>query len=84
MDFTTLIGLMAAALTTISFVPQVIHILKTKDTKGISLVMYLIFTAGIVCWLSYGILLNDLPIIVANSITLVLASTILVFKIKRG
>ncbi len=84
MDSTTLIGLLAALCTTVSFIPQVIQILKTKETKGISLGMYIIFTTGITCWLIYGICLNDLPIIAANSITLVLAGTILIFKIKHG
>lgn len=84
MDSTTLIGLLAALCTTVSFIPQVIQILKTKETKGISLGMYIIFTTGITCWLIYGICLNDLPIIAANSITLILAGTILIFKIKHG
>jgi len=82
MNFTTLIGLFAATCTTISFIPQVVQILKTKDTKGISLLMYIVFTLGIACWLVYGILLNDIPIIIANAITLLLASLILIFKIR--
>jgi MtN3 and saliva related transmembrane protein len=84
MDSVTLIGLLAALCTTISFVPQVVQIVKTKETKGISLVMYIIFTSGIICWLTYGIFLKDVPIIVANSLTLALSATILVFKIKHG
>lgn len=84
MDIATIIGLFAATCTTISFIPQVIQIIKTKETKGISLIMYIIFTTGIACWLGYGILLKDIPIIAANTVTLVLATTILVFKIKHG
>ncbi|MBK7183835.1 MAG: SemiSWEET transporter [Bacteroidetes bacterium] len=84
MNFATIIGLLAATCTTISFVPQVVQILKTKNTKGISLGMYILFTFGIACWLIYGFYLGELPIIIANAITLVLASTILVFKIKHG
>ncbi len=84
MDFVTIIGFMAATCTTISFVPQVIHIIKTQDTKGISLSMYSIFTIGITCWLVYGCYLESLPIILANSITLLLALTILILKIKLG
>jgi len=84
MNFATIIGLLAATCTTISFVPQVVQILKTKNTKGISLGMYILFTFGIACWLIYGFYLGELPIIISNSITLVLASTILVFKIKHG
>ncbi|MBL7888154.1 MAG: SemiSWEET transporter [Bacteroidia bacterium] len=84
MDITTIIGLLAATCTTASFVPQVVQILKTKNTQGISLGMYVIFTFGIACWLVYGFYLNELPIIIANSITLILAATILIFKIKHG
>jgi MtN3 and saliva related transmembrane protein len=84
MDFITIIGFMAATGTTISFVPQVIHIIRTRDTKGISLSMYSIFTVGVACWLLYGCLLGSLPIILANAVTLVLALTILFFKIKLG
>ncbi len=84
MNFITAIGLMAAFCTTVSFIPQVLQILKTKETKGISLGMYIIFTTGIACWLIYGICIKDIPIIAANTITLVLAATILIFKIKHG
>ncbi len=84
MTLTTSIGLLAAFGTTTAFVPQVIQIIKTRDTKGISLFMYIIFTIGITLWLIYGLLLNDTPIIIANSITLVLALTILTLKIKNG
>ncbi len=84
MDITTIVGLLAATCTTVSFVPQVVQILKTKNTQGISLGMYVLFTFGIACWLVYGFYLNGLPIIIANSITLILAATILIFKIKHG
>jgi MtN3 and saliva related transmembrane protein len=84
MNFVTIIGFMAAICTTISFIPQVLHILKTRDTKGISLSMYSIFTVGIACWLIYGCLLGSLPIILANAVTLLLALIILIFKIKLG
>jgi MtN3 and saliva related transmembrane protein len=84
MDFVTIIGFMAATCTTISFIPQVLHIIKTRDTKGISLSMYSIFTVGVTCWLLYGCFLGSLPIILANAVTLVLALTILFFKVKLG
>ncbi len=84
MNLTTSIGLLAAAGTTSAFVPQVIQIIKTRDTKGISLVMYIIFTIGIMLWIAYGILVNDTPIIIANVITLISALTILFLKIKNG
>lgn len=84
MDFITIIGFVAATCTTVSFIPQVWHILKTRDTKGISLNMYIIFAIGVFCWLLYGCFLSSLPIIIANSVTLLLALAILVFKIKLG
>jgi MtN3 and saliva related transmembrane protein len=62
--------------------PQAFHTIKTKDTKGISLGMYLVFTFGVVMWLLYGIFLKDVPIIAANTITLVLTAIILVYKLK--
>ena len=79
----SLIGTIAATLTTISFLPQVIKILKTKKTEDISLMMYVTFTTGVGFWLAYGILLGSLPMMIANSITLCLASTILAIKIKN-
>jgi MtN3 and saliva related transmembrane protein len=77
-----LIGYMAATLTTVSFVPQALHSFKTKDVSGISLGMYSIFTLGIALWLVYGLLINAWPIVIANVITLVLASLILALKLR--
>ena len=82
MDWVKVVGYLAAAATTIAFLPQAFHTIKTKDTKGISLGMYLVFTFGVVMWLLYGIFSNDLPIISANAITLVLTIIILVYKLK--
>jgi len=82
MDWIKLAGYLAAAATTISFLPQAFHTIKTKDTKGISLGMYLVFTFGVIMWLLYGIFLKDVPIISANTITLVLTVIILVYKLK--
>jgi MtN3 and saliva related transmembrane protein len=78
----TVIGLIAAACTTFSYVPQAVKTIKTKNTKSLSLIMYVIMTVGIVLWLSYGILLRDLPIIIANIVTLLFAGIILILKIK--
>ena len=75
------IGTLAATLTTASFVPQVLHTLRTKDVSGISLGMYSVLTTGIVCWLVYGFNLGTMPLILANAVTLVLALAILVMKI---
>lgn len=82
MNLTDLLGYCAAMLTTASFVPQAIKTFRTRDVKGISLAMYSSFTAGIALWLVYGVLLGAWPIIVANVITLALASAILVMKIR--
>ncbi|MBP6764480.1 MAG: SemiSWEET family sugar transporter [Rubrivivax sp.] len=75
------LGFAAAALTTGSFVPQALLTLRTRDVSGISLGMYSSFTAGVALWLAYGVALGDWPIVVANGVTLALASTILTTKI---
>jgi MtN3 and saliva related transmembrane protein len=75
------IGYTAATLTTLSFVPQALLSLRTRDVHGISAGMYSIFTLGVALWLAYGWRLGEWPIIVANAVTLLLAATILVTKI---
>lgn len=82
MNLFNFIGYIAAVLTTVSFVPQAMLTIKTKNTKGISLPMYILFTIGVFCWLIYGIHFKMIPVILANSVTLSLASVILAFKIK--
>jgi len=77
-----IIGFIAAVLTTASFVPQAWHTFKSRDVRGISLGMYSAMTTGVACWLVYGWLLGAWPIIIANFITLVLATTILVMKLR--
>jgi MtN3 and saliva related transmembrane protein len=84
MSPTEILGFLAAVCTTASFVPQVWHILKTRDTRALSLMMYLLFTVGVVLWLVYGIMIGSIPVIVANSITLVLALVILICKVRWG
>ena len=79
-----LIGSLAATLTTVSFVPQVWKVWRTRHTADISLGMYAMFTMGVALWLGYGILLVAWPIIIANSITLLLAGTVLLMKLKLG
>jgi MtN3 and saliva related transmembrane protein len=76
------IGYVAAFLTTFSFVPQAVKTFRTRDVRGISLVMYGCFTAGVALWLAYGVLLAAWPIIIANVITLSLALSILLMKLK--
>lgn len=80
MDWVTLIGIMAGVFTTLSFLPQVIKAWKTKRTEDLSLSMYLIFVSGVVLWLVYGIIKADLPIILANSVTAILAGSVLIMK----
>ncbi len=83
-DLVTMIGLLAGALTTLSYFPQVVKTLKTKETKDLSLLMYIILAMGLFLWFLYGLFLKDLPIIIANSITFVLATAVLILKIKYG
>ncbi len=77
-----LLGLIAGACTTIAFLPQVIKTWKSRSAKDLSLSMFSIFSVGVALWLAYGFLVNDIPVIAANLITLMLASTLLVFKLK--
>ena len=77
-----MLGFIAAILNTLSFVPQAWQIIKTKDTSGISLGMYAMFVVGVFLWLIHGWNIQDYAVISANGITLVLASIILVYKIK--
>jgi MtN3 and saliva related transmembrane protein len=78
-----LTGYAAAALTTLSFVPQVIHTLRTRDTRAISLGMYALFSTGVALWLVYGITIGAWPVILANAVTLVLACTVLWHKLSE-
>ena len=82
MDWIKIVGYLAAAATTISFLLQAFHTIKTKDTKGVSLGMYIVFTLGVVMWLLYGIFTRDFPIISANTVTLILTIIILGYKLK--
>ena len=80
MSAVTILGLLAGALTTVAFIPQVIKTWKTKSAEDISLGMYSIFCSGVVLWLVYGLIIWDVPIIVANAVSFSLAMTILYFK----
>lgn len=77
-----MVGTTAAILTTISFVPQAYQVIKTKDTSGISLGMYIAFVLGVFLWIIHGIKIQDMKLIGANAITFVFASIILTYKIK--
>lgn len=82
MNTVSVLGLVAGAFTTIAFLPQVLKTWKSRSAKDLSLGMFLIFTAGVAMWLAYGFMINDLPVILANVVTLVLASTLLFFKLR--
>jgi len=79
---TETLGIIAGLLTTGSFLPQVYQTLKTRDVTGISLLMYLAFTTGVLLWLMYGLLHGQIAVILANGITFVLAAIILGMKIR--
>ena len=79
-----LIGAAAACCTTFSFVPQALRIVRTRDTKAISLPMYLVFGLGIALWLVYGLLMGSWPIIGSNVVTLMLVGMIVVLKVRYG
>jgi len=81
MDSFTIIGLAAGFCTTLAFLPQALKTWRSKSAKDLSLGMYLIFCTGVALWLTYGILISDLPIIITNLVTLILALSILYFKL---
>ena len=79
-----LLGYVAAALTSGSFIPQAIMTIRSRDTRGISRGMYVIFTIGVAFWLAYGIAIGSWPMIFANTVTFCLAATILALKLRYG
>ena len=78
------IGYVAATLTTVSFLPQVIKVWRTRSARDISLPMYSLFILGTALWLSYGVAIHSLPVALANAATLVLAGGVLVAKVQFG
>lgn len=83
-EIVQVIGLIAATLTTCAFFPQAIRAVRTRDTSSISLTTYCAFVAGVAMWLIYGIIARDIPIMVANALTLAPAITILGMKLRYG
>lgn len=81
MEFLTFIGLAAGFCTTVAFLPQVVKTWRSKSAKDLSFGMYSIFCTGVLLWLIYGLMISDLPIILANAVTLLLALSILMFKL---
>jgi MtN3 and saliva related transmembrane protein len=84
LSWLTWMGLLAAFCSTAAFVPQVVKTWRTRSTKDISLAMFLVLVMGIMLWLAYGLIIQDVPLIVANGVTLLFAGTILFFKLKHG
>ena len=82
-SFATTVGLAAAFCTTVSYIPQLKKVWETGETKDISLKMFLILAAGIALWVGYGVLQGDIVIILANSVSLLLLSGILFFKLRE-
>ncbi len=83
MELESIIGYVAASLTTFSFLPQLIRVVMTRRTEDISRNMYILLNIGICLWLTYGILKKDFPIIASNIITLIFSLTILIFKLRE-
>lgn len=83
MEWAKIIGYLAASLTTLSFLPQAIKVLTTRNTQGISRMMYALFVCGLVLWLVYGVLINDIAVSAANLLTLLLALPILLMTLRR-
>ena len=77
-----IIGYVAATLTTVSFLPQLIRVVKLRSARDISLGMFLIFTVGTVFWLIFGLLAHSLPVALANGVTLILSASILSLKLR--
>ena len=84
MPIEILVSGIAATLTTAAFVPQALHIIRHKETRAISLFMYISFATGVAFWLLFGVLIGNLPIIISNAITLGLALAIIALKLKYG
>jgi MtN3 and saliva related transmembrane protein len=84
LTFETALGMLAGTLTTIAFLPQVIRTWRTRSTADISLVMFLVLCSGVLLWLMYGLLRGDWPVIISNAVTILLAGTILFFKLRHG
>ena len=78
------VSALAALLTTAAFVPQALHIIRHRETKAISLMMYVAFASGVALWLVFGVLIGNWAIIVSNAITLVLTLAIVGMKIRYG
>ena len=82
MGMTDAIGFLAGALTTVAFIPQALKMYNSKSGKDVSARMLLIFSTGVILWMIYGILIESVPVIVANVVTLMLSATIIALKVR--
>ncbi len=82
MGFALLLGLIAGFLTTIAYVPEVIKVFNTKDTKGISLLWLFTLLTGALLWFYYGVLISSIPVISANGVSALLIMLLIILKIK--
>lgn len=76
-------GIVATVTSTIAFLPQAIYVIRTRDTKSLSLSMYIVFVISVLSWEIYGILIKNLPIVIANIVCLIASSIILVYKLME-
>ncbi len=83
LDLDNLVGYAAAVLTTVAFDPKALKSWQTRDLSGVSLPMYSLFTAGVAMWFVYGVMLGSWPIIIANAITIILASVVLTLMLMH-
>jgi len=81
-DYVMILGFAAGALTTLALLPQAVQSWKTKSTRDVSFAWIIVLVVGVALWLIYGILINSLPIMIANIFTLILSAIILILKIK--
>ena len=81
MDTILLTGLFTAFFTTFAFAPQSIKTIRTRNTEGISVVMYIMFLTGVISWIAYGIMRSDFAVLIANIVTLFLAAPVLVITL---
>lgn len=84
MEWVSFVGYLAASLTTLSFLPQAIKVIATRNTQGISLLMYGMFVTGLLMWLIYGVLIDNMAVSLANLLTLLFALPILVVKYQNS
>lgn len=78
----TFLGFFAAGCTTLAFLPQTLRIIKSKQTKDLSLITYVIYVVGLAAWIGYGVLIQDFVIITGSIISLMLGLTIMIFILK--